>query len=267
MRDLVAAVCQPPPQRVVGVVTDRSERRGLIVELLIVGVLTFGFSALSAVLSLIELQLHGGVAHSTVALNPSQSTISAVDLIRQLMSVVRLFAIGGLGAYLLWRSGIGLRTVGLSRPAGRDLPPGMGLAALIGLPGLGLVAAAHVLGLNAHLVPAEVHGAWWRWPVWVLLAVGNAAAEEIVVVGYFVTRQRQLGCSENVSMLASAVLRGGYHLYQGVGAGIGNAVMGLVFARYHQLTRRLWPLVIAHAIIDIVAFVGFALLHDHLGWV
>ena len=68
-------------------------------------------------------------------------------------------------------------------------------------------------------------------------------------------------------MAASALLRGGYHLYQGVGAGIGNVVMGLVFGRYYQLANRVWPLVIAHAVIDVVAFVGYALLHDHLGWV
>jgi len=28
----------------------------------------------------------------------------------------------------------------------------------------------------------------------------------------------------------------------------------------------LWPLIIAHALIDAVAFVGYALLAGHLGW-
>ena len=65
----------------------------------------------------------------------------------------------------------------------------------------------------------------------------------------------------------SALLRGGYHLYQGIGAGIGNVVMGLVFGRWYQLTNRVWPLVIAHSVMDIVAFVGYALLREHLGWI
>jgi membrane protease YdiL (CAAX protease family) len=42
-------------------------------------------------------------------------------------------------------------------------------------------------------------------------------------------------------------------------------VMGLVFGRVWQRTNRLWPLVGAHALIDIVAFVGYALLPT--GWI
>ncbi|GAB35923.1 CPBP family intramembrane glutamic endopeptidase [Gordonia otitidis] len=263
----LTTLLKPVAQRVVDVVTDSRERRALILELAIVGVLTFGFSAISAMLSLIELQLTSGIGNATVALNPSRSSVGLIDFLRQLMSAVRLFAIAGLGVYLLWRSGLKPRAIGLTRPAGRDVPPGLILAAVIGLPGLALVAAARALGMNAHLVPSEVDGPWWRWPVLILIAVGNAAAEEIIVVAYFITRLRQLGASENVSLAASAVLRGGYHLYQGVGAGVGNLVMGLVFGRYYQLTNRVWPLVIAHAVIDVVAFLGYALLHDHLSWV
>jgi membrane protease YdiL (CAAX protease family) len=33
-----------------------------------------------------------------------------------------------------------------------------------------------------------------------------------------------------------------------------------------QRTGRLWPLVVAHGLIDAVAFVGYALLARHLGW-
>ena len=63
-----------------------------------------------------------------------------------------------------------------------------------------------------------------------------------------------------------ALLRGTYHLYQGFGAGLGNVAMGLVFGYAWQRTGRLWPLVIAHGIIDAVAFVGYALLAGHLRW-
>jgi membrane protease YdiL (CAAX protease family) len=64
----------------------------------------------------------------------------------------------------------------------------------------------------------------------------------------------------------SSLLRGAYHLYQGFGAGLGNIAMGLVFGYAWQRTKRLWPLVIAHGLIDTVAFVGYALLTGHLGW-
>ena len=66
--------------------------------------------------------------------------------------------------------------------------------------------------------------------------------------------------------MASSLLRGAYHLYQGFGAGLGNVAMGLVFGYVWQRTGRLWPLVIAHGLIDAVAFVGYALAASHLGW-
>ncbi|MFI5428636.1 CPBP family intramembrane glutamic endopeptidase [Aeromicrobium sp. UC242_57] len=47
------------------------------------------------------------------------------------------------------------------------------------------------------------------------------------------------------------------HLYQGVGPGIGNFVMGLVFGYWFHRTKRVMPLVIAHTLLDVVAFVGY----------
>ena len=52
----------------------------------------------------------------------------------------------------------------------------------------------------------------------------------------------------------------------GTRAGLGNVVMGLVFAYVWRRTGRLWPLTVAHGIIDSVAYVGYALAAGHLGW-
>ncbi|MFT4199942.1 CPBP family intramembrane glutamic endopeptidase [Gordonia sp. (in: high G+C Gram-positive bacteria)] len=247
-------------------VTDPTQRRALWIELAIVGVLTFGMSAVLAVLSLLEAQLTGGIDKSTVALNPSRSEIGWIDAVRQSLSAVRLLGMAALAAYLLWRSGIRLTAVGLTRrPARGDVPVGLGLAALIGLPGLALVFAAHHLGLNAALVPSDTGGPWWQTPVLVAVAIGNAVAEEVVVVAYLLVRLRQLGVRDHSALAASALLRGAYHLYQGIGGGLGNVVMGLVFGRFFQRTDRVWPLVIAHAVIDVVAFLGFLYLGDRLG--
>lgn len=259
IRGLLRAFVHPPAPAV-GRVDDRRERRAIVVELILVGVLTFGFSAVYAVLSLAENALTAGIGDTTVALNPVSSSVAAIDVIRQSMSVVRLLAIGGLGAYLLWRSGIGLRRIGLGRPARADLPPAAVLAAIIGLPGLALVAFSQAMGWNSQLVAAPDDGLWWRIPVLAMKAFGNGFAEEVVVVGYFMTRLRQLGVGERGALASSALLRGGYHLYQGVGAGAGNLVMGLVYGRWYQATGRLWPLVLAHALIDTVAFIGYAVL-------
>jgi membrane protease YdiL (CAAX protease family) len=100
----------------------------------------------------------------------------------------------------------------------------------------------------------------------VLAAFANGFAEEVVVVGYLITRLRQLGMTSGQAVLASSILRGAYHLYQGFGAGLGNVVMGLVFGYAWCRTGRLWPLVIAHGLINTVAFVGYTLAAGHLGW-
>ncbi len=65
-------------------------------------------------------------------------------------------------------------------------------------------------------------------------------------------------------VLASAVIRGCYHLYQGFGGGIGNLVMGLVFGALYLRWRRVGPLVVAHVILDLVSFIGYALLAPYL---
>ncbi|MFT3901423.1 MAG: CPBP family intramembrane metalloprotease [Gordonia sp. (in: high G+C Gram-positive bacteria)] len=247
-------------------VTDPSQRRALWIELAIVGVLTLGMSALLALLALIEAQLTGGIDQTTVELNPSQSKVGWIDAARQSLGVVRLLGMAALACYLLWRSGIRLAKIGLTRrPERADLPLGVGLAALIGLPGLAFVFVAHHFGWNAALVPSDTDGPWWQAPVLIAVAIGNAVAEEVVVVAYLLVRLRQLGVRDGAALAASALLRGGYHLYQGIGGGLGNVVMGLVFGRFYQRTDRVWPLIIAHAVIDVVAFVGFLLLGDRLG--
>ena len=42
--------------------------------------------------------------------------------------------------------------------------------------------------------------------------------------------------------------------------------MGLLFGWLFTRWRRTTPFVVAHALIDTVAFVGYALLRDRVGW-
>lgn len=247
---------------------DPAARRALWIEIAVVLLVTFGLSGLSSILSLLEAALATErLSDQTVALNAPRSSQEFIDLSRQLLGIVRLLAWGALGLYLLWRSGFGPKLVGLAQPhLRRDVLPGVGLAALIGLPGLVFYLAARAAGLNLTVAPSLLEDYWWRLPTEVLWAIANSGAEEILVVAYLLTRLRQLGWSENSSLLASALLRGSYHLYQGIGGGIGNVIMGLVFGRYWQRTGRLWPLIIAHALIDTVAFVGYQALRGHVSW-
>lgn len=252
----MAAVTEPDPL----------PRRTLRIEVFVVLAVTFGLSAYTALLDLIEAVLLG-LAGRRVALNQRRSPFDLIDFGLNMASVLQLVAWGALGLYLLWRSGFGPRRIGLGRIRWHpDVTGGLGLAALIGLPGLGLYVAARVLGLSAAVEPAQLYDTWWRIPVLLALAFANGWAEEIIVVAFLITRLRQLRFNPAAALAISAVLRGAYHLYQGYSAGLGNVVMGLVFGYVWMRTGRLWPLIIAHGLIDTVAFVGYSLAAGHLAW-
>jgi uncharacterized protein len=243
-----------------------AERRALRVELAIVLSVTFGLSAVTALLQLADSVLRN-LSAQRIPLNPRRSYFDLIDLGLNATDVAQLVAWGGLGLYLLWRSGLSPARIGLARLQWRpDLAGGVGLAALIGLPGLGLYLAARALRINASVIPSGLSDTWWRVPMLVLVAFADGWAEEIIVVGYLLTRLGQLGVGARAALVCSSLLRGTYHLYQGFGAGLGNVAMGLVFGYAWQRTGRLWPLVIAHGLIDTVTFVGYALLAGHLRW-
>lgn len=240
----------------------------MVTEVLVVLTVTLGLSALRSGLSLIDAVLAPvPLAQQQVALNAPAARIELVDLALQLTRVLQLIGWGALGAYLLIRGGFALRAVGLdARRPGRDLLGAAGLAALIGVPGLGLYLVARAAGVSVTIAPSTLTETWWQLPVLIASATANGWAEEMVMVGYLITRLRQLGWSENSSLVAQALLRGTYHLYQGLGGFVGNLVMGLVFGRIWQRTSRLWVLVGAHTLIDVVAFAGYALLAGRVSW-
>ncbi len=245
-----------------------TSRRAAHLEIVIVFAITLGLSGLRSLISLADSLLKPQALNKqTVAINVPQAKASLLDLAAQLTDVLQLVAWGALGLYLLWHGGLRPRMIGLDSPRrGGDVLRGIGLTALIGIPGLALYLAARSLGVNLNVAPSTLTDTWWRIPVLVLEAFGNAWAEETLVVGYLITRLRQLRWHENRSLVTAAVLRGSYHLYQGFGGFIGNVVMGLVFGRYWQRSNRLWPLILAHTLLDVFSFVGYALLRGHVSW-
>ncbi|MFP5346819.1 MAG: CPBP family intramembrane glutamic endopeptidase [Actinomycetes bacterium] len=246
---------------------ERTSRRRLGSEVLIVLGLSLGASAVYSVISLVAKLTQGPLSKQTATLNPSQSPRPYLDLTYQLVGIGFALVPVALALLLLSAHGPGvLHRLGLDgrRPA-RDVLLGVVLAAAIGLPGLGLYVVGHALGITATVVPSALNTYWWTVPVLVLSAVKNAVLEEVVVVGYLLDRLPRLGWSPARVVAASAVLRGSYHLYQGFGSFLGNAVMGVVFALVYRRTGRLLPLVVAHTLLDVVAFVGYALLKGPLG--
>jgi membrane protease YdiL (CAAX protease family) len=57
--------------------------------------------------------------------------------------------------------------------------------------------------------------------------------------------------------MISAAIRLLYHLYQGPLAFFGIVPFGLVVAGWYARSGRLWPVIVAHAIGDFIALVGY----------
>lgn len=231
-------------------------------ELAIVLGLSLGASAVYAIVALIaELSSGKPLAEQSTALNASQSPVQWLDFTYQVLGVFfDLFPVA-LAIYLLWEPGRGaFDRIGLTwrRPA-RDLGAGAALAACIGIPGIAFYAVGRLVGITVEVQASPLDAHWWTVPVLVLSALRAALQEEVIVVGYLFTRLRQLDWGKWPIIIASAVLRGSYHLYQGVGPFFGNAVMGIVFGWVYSRWGRTAPLVVAHTLLDIVSFVGYPL--------
>jgi membrane protease YdiL (CAAX protease family) len=240
-------------------------------EVLAVLGVSLGMSGIYALLAFLraELTVRGGISATTATVASGAKTTHmllniAYDLTGVLQGLMPVLLVLVLLARDPATAGFG---IGLHRPTRKDLAQGLGFTALIGIPGLLLVWVAHLLGVSASLAVVDVPDTWYRVPLLLLQAAQNGLLEEIVVVGYLLTRLRQLGWSNGRALGASAVLRGSYHLYQGLGGFVGNMVMGLIFAWWFQRTRRVLPLVVAHILLDVFAFVGFLYLKQHISWI
>ena len=244
-------------------------RRHLTETWLVLGV-SLGASAIWSLLRIVDrLTRAEPLGRQTSAMNSSVTPDRPwLDLTYQLVGIAVALVPVLLAVHLLRRDDPDEpHTMGfdLRRPM-RDLLRGAGLAALIGLPGLALYAAAKALDLNTTVSAANLAAAWWTIPVLVLAAAQNAVLEEVVMVGYLFRRWGEAGWGTWRVIVTSAVIRGCYHLYQGFGGFVGNLVMGAAFGWLYTRTRRVMPLVVAHTVLDVVAFVGYALLKDHLSW-
>jgi membrane protease YdiL (CAAX protease family) len=242
------------------VVALPSQRR-LRAEVLIVLGMSLGQSAVYAIVRLIErYQREVPIGQQVQTLNPSQSGINYIDLTIQILRVGFALMPVLLALYLLSSHGANaLHRLGIAGPAGawrRDTAWGVGLAAAIGIPGLGLYLASQATGTGVHINTSGLPDAWWAATVLLASAAVAAILEETIAVGYLMTRLRDLAWGMPAAIVASALLRGAYHLYQGWPMALGNVVMGLVFAWVYSRKGRLAPLIFAHVLLDLVAFVG-----------
>jgi membrane protease YdiL (CAAX protease family) len=237
-------------------------------EIIAVFAVSLGASGVNALLSLIgSLLARQSLSSQHALLVGSLSPNHWFDLVLQLVGIAEALTPVLLVLYLMARSGEPPSVMGLdaSQP-GRDLARGAVIAAVIGGAGLGLYIAAFNLGISLNVVPESLPNVWWRIPVLLLSAAHDGILEEILVIGYLLRRLGQLGWTPWRAIVAAAILRGSYHLYQGFGAFLGNFVMGIIFGILYRRWGRVTPLIIAHALIDAVTFVGYTALVGKVSW-
>ncbi|QNE33807.1 CPBP family intramembrane glutamic endopeptidase [Leifsonia shinshuensis] len=240
----------------------RGERPRLWWEVAIVLGLSLGQSAIYSIVTIVDRSTQSTpLSNQTAQVNPSQSSREVFDFLYQFLdNAFPLFAVA-LVIFLLWQPRrSGFRRIGfdLSRP-GRDLGGGLLLFLVIGIPGILFYALGRVLGLTVQVQASPLDTHWWTVPILVFAALRAGLQEEVIVVGYLFTRLRQLVWGKWWIIVAAALLRGSYHLYQGFGPFVGNAIMGVVFGWCYTRWGRVMPLVVAHVVIDIVSFVGYPL--------
>ena len=237
-------------------------------EIFAVFAVSLGASGLNALLNLIGSLLAPQSLSSQQALLVGPLAANDwLDLALQLAGIAEALAPVVLVFYLLARSGEGPADIGLdaSQP-GRDIAArrGAGRGDRRGRPGPlpdrvpSRDQPERGPGVAARGLVAD--------PVLILSAAHDGILEEILVIGYLLRRLDQLRWTPWKAIVFAAVLRGSYHLYQGFGAFVGNAVMGLIFGYLYRRWGRVTPFIIAHTLIDTVTFVGYAALHGHVSW-
>jgi membrane protease YdiL (CAAX protease family) len=185
---------------------------------------------------------------------PSGAELAANDgwlglLIFELMLLAPLI-------WLLHRRGWTAARVGLT-PSWPDTAIGVGLMILAY--GVYVILFAAVWTI----VDASAPVGEWESPatapidLTTILAVSavNGLFEELFVCGYLITVVKDArGFWPAIN--ASTALRLLYHMYQGTAAIVSILPLGLIFGYWYARTGRLWPLVVAHVIFDVLALLA-----------
>ena len=122
---------------------------------------------------------------------------------------------------------------------------------------LGLTLAAYLVWvgpwmlLNPAAAAAPAVNSELRWGHILAVSIINPLFEETILCAYmipFLAQRRGLA----VAMAVSLVVRLSFHTYQGALALPSIALFGLVVSGYFARTRRLWPVLIAHGVLDVI---------------
>jgi membrane protease YdiL (CAAX protease family) len=88
------------------------------------------------------------------------------------------------------------------------------------------------------------------------IAVFNSFYEELFACAYVIEALRKR-FGETTAVNVSIAIRASYHLYQGIWAVPFHLAFGFIQAYVYLRFGRLWPLVVAHGILNVIAFSSF----------
>jgi membrane protease YdiL (CAAX protease family) len=143
----------------------------------------------------------------------------------------------------------------LSEPfASKDLWLGAGFSVLVILTWtlLDAIAESLIPGLKIAADNAALVHPGFAMSTVVFASALNALYEEVFVCAYTIAALRE-GKGDWTAMHASVAIRLLYHLYQGAVGVIAIVPYGLFCAIWYTRTRRLWPLICTHALLDALA--------------
>lgn len=167
-----------------------------------------------------------------------------------------------LAAIVAWRAvarGLSWRELGIATP----WTPSVLLLTLIGAT---LIAGGH--WANLRRMAASTHPAIQQLRAmgarlfpqtpgqtffYILLAVTAGCCEEFIFRGFVIAALFRAGFAAWIVVLLSSAMFGIAHLYQGKGGSVGTGILGTLFAIAKIAYHGLLPVVVWHAVLDIVA--------------
>ena len=227
---------------------ERIARASPRTEFVFVCLLAFGMFSVTSVVAVIAMTA------LTEAPNAGHAVIDQSHVVR--LVVYELAVLCGLGWSLRVRGWTAVR-IGL-QPSWSATGIGVLLAAAAFLSS-GLVSSvvlANSSSLAAIVERTHPVAAPTSAGALVAVCIVNPLFEEVFVSGYLVTALKRAR-SASFAANSSAAVRLLYHLYQGPLAVIGILPIGLLFGYWYARTARLWPLVVAHALLDAIAIAAY----------
>ena len=203
------------------------------------------------------LAFSGSILRAIFIFRHGPSSFTDAGSFRWVSGVLHETGILLLLGYVLWRGGRSLRDIGF-RWSWKE--------ALLGLPLFVVSYAWYALAaIGIDLVYIAIHGVrpshpsalqiFGHMPLAALpFMLLNPFYEELVVRAYLMTEIRELSGSMTIAAVVSLLLQTSYHIYYGWAGAIALGFTFLAFVGCFAIWRRAMPIVVAHAITDLIGY-------------